>query len=66
MLKTIFRRIRPQDVIETQIYEAEIAALEHAAAAEHHAALASMYRVRIERLKREKSHTNGVGTKQSS
>jgi hypothetical protein len=64
MLKTIFRRIKPQDVIENQLYEAEIAALEHEAAAEHHAALAQMYRDRVTRLNGYR--TISVGTTKSS
>ncbi len=41
----------PADIIVTeQLYEAQRKLVEHEAAAEHHAALADMYRRRIERL----------------
>lgn len=62
MLKALFRRLKASDIIIQQHDEAMILALEHEAAAEHHAALAQMYRERIERLRRE----HGVGTQQSS
>lgn len=62
MLKSLFRRLTARDIIAQQHDEAEVLALEHEAAAEHHAALAQMYRERIERLRRE----HGVGTQQSS
>lgn len=62
MLNSIFRRTTARDIIAQQHDEAEVLALEHEAAAEHHAALAQMYRERMERLRRE----HGVGTQQSS
>lgn len=37
-------------IIDEQLYEARRLALEHEAAAEHHDALAMMYRARIDRL----------------
>ena len=41
----------PADIIVSeQLYEAERKLVDHEAAAEHHAALAEMYRRRIERL----------------
>lgn len=41
----------PADLIVTeQLYEAQRKLVEHEAAAEHHAALADMYRRRIDRL----------------
>ena len=41
----------PADIIVTeQLYEAQRKLVDHEAAAEHHAALAEMYRRRIERL----------------
>ena len=62
MLKSIFRRVTAVDIITAQHEQAQVLALEHEAAAEHHAALAQMYRERIERLRRE----HMVGTQQSS
>ena len=46
----IFKPTSPQKVVAQQRYEAERLRLEHAAAAEHHAALAVMYAKRIDRL----------------
>lgn len=62
MLKSFFRRLTARDIITRQHDEAMVLALEHEAAAEHHAALAQMYRERIERLRSE----HMVGTQQSS
>lgn len=64
MIKQIFARIQPTKVIEDQLHDAKIQALQHEAAAEHHAALAQMYRKRIDRLNRD--HVANVGTQQSS
>lgn len=49
-LKTFFGKISCDQVIEDQLTEARRAALEHEAAAEHHDALATMYRDRVRRL----------------
>jgi hypothetical protein len=44
-------RPTPADIIVTeQFYDAQRKLVEHEAAAEHHAALAEMYRRRVERL----------------
>lgn len=64
MLKTIFQKVQPDQVIKEQLHEAEIQALQHEAALEHHAAMAQMYRDRITRLNGFK--TSGVGTTKSS
>lgn len=45
-----FTRTPVKQVVEEQKYEAEVLYVQHAAAAEHHAALAEMYRNRMERL----------------
>lgn len=45
-----FKPIRPEKVRADQLYEAQRLVLEHAAAAEHHKALADMYAARIKRL----------------
>jgi hypothetical protein len=46
----IFKPTAPNKILTQQRYEAERLRLEHEAAAEHHAALASMYIARIQRL----------------
>ena len=46
----IFSPTSPEKVVATQLFEARRLALEHRAAAEHHAALAAMYEGRVERL----------------
>lgn len=48
----IFRLPSPQAIASQQRIEAERLKLEHAAAAEHHGALARMYEERIARLRR--------------
>ena len=62
MLKNIFARIQPSKVIEDQLHDAKIQALQHEAASEHHAALALMYRSRVERLQHEQTAGQAVGT----
>lgn len=47
-----FRRPTHGQYVAGQIEEARRAALEHRAAAEHHAALADMYEHRVDRLQR--------------
>lgn len=46
----IFKPTSPEKVVAQQLYEARRLALEHRAAAEHHAALADMYDGRVDRL----------------
>lgn len=46
-----FRQPTPEQIRSKQIEDAERHALEHEANAEHCAALASMYRARVERLR---------------
>jgi hypothetical protein len=41
------------DIMAQQLFEAQREAVAHEAAAEHHEALAMMYRGRVERLQRE-------------
>lgn len=50
-----FRRPPAAEVYQDQLYDAERHYAEHMAAAEHHAALAGMYRGRIERIRREQA-----------
>lgn len=52
----LFTRTDPKKVMEAQLYEAERHAIEHEAAAEHHDALATMYRGRVARLKEALGH----------
>lgn len=49
-LKSLFHRVPHDQVAKDQLYEARRLVLEHEAAAEHHDALAVMYRNRVERL----------------
>lgn len=46
----IFKRTAVEKVMQDQLYEARRHAVEHEASAEHHAALAKMYRERAQRL----------------
>ncbi len=46
----LFKPVKPEKVRAEQLYEAQRLLLEHAAAAEHHQALADMYAKRIQRL----------------
>lgn len=52
LLKRYLFRTAPEAVIEDQLYEARRLALDHRAGAEHHAALADMYDLRVKRLER--------------
>jgi len=45
-----FRRLPLSEVLADQLYEAQRLHVEHQAAAEMHAALAAVYRMRIERI----------------
>lgn len=51
-LRRIFHRVPAADVLADQLYEAERLFVEHQAAAEMHAALAAVYRMRIERIRK--------------
>jgi hypothetical protein len=46
----IFKRQPIHSIVDEQMYDAQRKLLEHEAAAEHHAALAEMYRRRVHRL----------------
>lgn len=46
----LFRRMPIEAIVDEQLYDAQRKLLEHEAAAEHHAALAEMYRRRVHRL----------------
>ncbi len=46
----LFKRMPIEAIVQEQIYDAQRKLLEHEAAAEHHAALAEMYRRRMQRL----------------
>lgn len=49
-LKKLFRRTPVRNVLDDQLYEARIKALESRAAAEYYIALADMYDRRVQRL----------------
>ena len=46
----LFKRLPIAAIVGDQLYDAQRKLLEHEAAAEHHAALAEMYRRRVQRL----------------
>lgn len=50
-LRKLFRHVPAAEVLAEQLYEAERLHVEHQAAAEMHAALAAVYRMRITRIK---------------
>lgn len=49
-IMSMFGKVNADAVRADQLEEAERLALEHEAAAEHHAALATMYQARVRRL----------------
>lgn len=49
-LSELFRRLPIEAIVDEQLYDAQRRLLEHEAAAEHHSALAEMYRRRVHRL----------------
>lgn len=51
-LHNFFRPVAAADVLARQLFEAERLHAEHQAAAEMHAALAAVYRIRVERIRR--------------
>jgi len=63
-LKSLVTELSSEDIAQGQLREAQMQALHHEASAEHHDALATMYRARIERLspKSEIQHKNNVKT----
>lgn len=50
-LMRVFRRVPATEVMRDQLFEAERLHVEHQAAAELHAGLATVYQMRVERLK---------------
>jgi hypothetical protein len=50
-LRKLFRRVPASEVLAEQLFEAERLHVEHQAAAEVHAALAAVYRMRITRIR---------------
>lgn len=56
-LQRIFHQPTATEVLEQQLREADRLYAEHIAAAEHHAALAGMYRGRAERIRKTHAHT---------
>ena len=52
----LFQRINALELMRKQVDEAQVLRAEHQAAAEHHQALATMYRDRVRRLQPEISH----------
>lgn len=57
-LKNLFRRTPVRNVLDDQLYDARIKALESRAAAEHDLALADMYDRRVQRLQDAIHNTN--------
>ena len=57
-LKNLFRRTPVRNVLDDQLYEARIKALEFRAAAEHYLALADMYDSQVQRLQDAIHNTN--------
>ena len=57
-LKNLFRRTPVRNVLDDQLYDARIKALESRAAAEHYLALADMYDRRVQRLQDAIYNTN--------
>lgn len=55
LIPKAFRRVLLSEVLADQLYEADREAAIHMAAAEHHAALAGMYRGRAERIRRQQA-----------
>jgi len=51
-LAEMFNRMPLAKLVEEQLYDAQRQLLDHAAAAEHHLALADMYQNRVQRLQR--------------
>lgn len=51
--RKLFHRQSAREVLAEHLYEAERLQVEHQAAAEMHAALAAVYRMRMERTRRE-------------
>lgn len=49
------RRVPANEVQAEQLFEAERLYAEHIASAEHHAALAGMYKARLERIRKEQA-----------
>lgn len=50
-LRNLFRRVGARDLLEEQLFEAERQLVLHQAAAEMHAAMAAVYRMRAARIK---------------
>lgn len=50
-LRKLFHRVPARDVLADQLFEAERLHVEHQAAAEMHAGLAAIYRMRIARIR---------------
>lgn len=57
-LKNLFRRTPVRNVLDDQLYDARIKAIEERAAAEHYLALADMYDRRVQRLQDAIQNTN--------
>ena len=50
MILKYFTPSTPEQIVQNQMMDARRLVLEHEAAAEHHSALARMYRLRVQRL----------------
>jgi hypothetical protein len=55
-LRRLFHRAAPREIETELLAEAQLAHIDHKAAAEHHQALADMYAARIERLTTGNTH----------
>jgi hypothetical protein len=55
LIPKAFRRVSVETVLADQLFEADRLYAEHMASAEHHAALAGMYRGRAERIRKQQA-----------
>lgn len=56
-LRKVFHPVPVEEVLKDQLYEADRLFAIHIAAAEHHAALAGMYRGRADRIRKQQAGT---------
>ena len=59
LLAQLFKRDLITRILDEQLYDAQRRLLDHEAAAEHHGALAEMYRRRVQRLLHATVHGEG-------
>ena len=58
-IMALFKRTPVTSIMQDKLYEAQRGLIEHQAAAEHHTALASMYRLRVMRLQASQTEKRG-------